>query len=329
MERNEVLDSYLSDLRRSAKLSVEQVCLRTKIQQRFVVALEAGRWSEVPSNTHLRAFSLALAKACGGDEAHAAALVRRLLAATAPVPDLETGARGFDTPSPSPAVAREPLSMVAFPAPRAALAPAGASPALDGPMKASPLLAASARLRSLPLSMLLSLLALAGTLSYSAAWSVEHWRQREVSAILGAAGPLGVSIPAAEAAAPSTAAGGAAPASALPGAETAALAAGEASAPLAGLTLRARRACWLVLEIDGKRLPTVTMLDGDKLNWGVSQRAVLLAGNVGALRVWWQGDNDGYLGELDQRANALVFERGKQPRLDPSAAMALPVGIPQ
>ena len=32
-------------------------------------------------------------------------------------------------------------------------------------------------------------------------------------------------------------------------------------------TLRARRPCWLVLEIDGQRLPTVTMKDGDKLNW--------------------------------------------------------------
>jgi hypothetical protein len=328
MERNEVLDSYLSDLRRSAKLSVEQVCLRTKIQARFVVALEDGRWSEVPSNTHLRAFSLALAKVCGGDEDHAASLVRRLLAATAPVPDLETGPRGFDTPAPAPAVAQEPLAARAFSAPRAALASAGVSPALDSSVKASSLLAASARLRSLPLSMLLSLLALAGTLSYGAAWSVEHWRQREVSAILGSVSPLGAPVPAAEASASAPSAGVGSAAAALPGAQ-AALSAADASAPLAGLTLRARRACWLVLEIDGKRLPTITMQDGDKLNWGVSQRATLLAGNVGALRVWWQGDNDGYLGELDQRANALVFERGKQPRLDPSAALALPVGIPQ
>jgi hypothetical protein len=85
----------------------------------------------------------------------------------------------------------------------------------------------------------------------------------------------------------------------------------------------------LVLELDGQRLPTMTLQDGDKLNWSVSRRAVLLAGNVGALRIWWQGENLGYLGELGQRANALVFEPGKAPRLDPSSALKLPAGIPE
>jgi hypothetical protein len=344
MEPEETLDLYLSGLRRAARLSIEQVCDRTKIQPRFVLALEAGAYSEVPSNTHLRAFSLAMAKACGGDEERAAALVRRLLSATAPVA-AEGAPRGFDTQAPAPGPAQAPPR---GPSPSQAsggsvLATAG------GPQRpavpASAMAAASARLRSLPLGVLLSLLALAGSLSYAAAWSVEHWRQRSVAALLEAqpaaatgraqapASPAAAGLPAdgtgpAASDARDPAAAGVGAAAAPSELEQASGAAPAATGDL-GLTLRARRACWLVLSIDGKRLPTVTMLDGDKLNWTVSQRAVLLAGNVGALRVWWQGDNDGYLGELGQRANAIVFERGKQPRFDKSAALALPKGIPE
>jgi hypothetical protein len=95
------------------------------------------------------------------------------------------------------------------------------------------------------------------------------------------------------------------------------------------MTLRARRACWLVLELDGERLPTITMQDGDKLRWTVAKKARLLAGNVGALRVWWMHDNWGYLGELGQRANAIIFEPGKAPRLDRSQALSLPPGVPE
>jgi len=335
MERNEVLNLYLCELRRAAKLSVEQVCARTKIQPRFVDAIEAGHFAEVPSNTHLRAFSLAMANACGGDEAHTAMLVRRLLSVTAPLPTAETGGRGFDTPAPAPSLAVEPMNSVAFQAPQPAFASAGQAqaPSMAAALGSSSLVAASDRLRSLPLSVLLTLLALAGTLSYGAAWSVEHWRQREVSEVLGsqvgeapsASPPAGALAPAGSAASQK---GASAPAAAA-GAQAAAAPASGVAAPMLGLTLRARRACWLVLDIDGKRLPTITMQDGDKFNWNVSQRAVLLAGNLGALRVWWQGDNLGYLGDLDQRANAMVFERGHAPHLDPSAALDLPVGIPQ
>ncbi|HTB35079.1 MAG TPA: hypothetical protein VK842_09465, partial [bacterium] len=77
------------------------------------------------------------------------------------------------------------------------------------------------------------------------------------------------------------------------------------------------------------RLPTVTLKDGDKLNWSVHQKAVLLAGNVGALRVWWNGDNFGYLGELGHRANAIVFEGGHSPHVDKTAALKLPPGVPE
>jgi Helix-turn-helix domain len=331
MERNEVLNLYLSDLRRSAKLGVDQVCMRTKIQPRYVEAIEAGHWGEVPSNTHLRAFSLAMAKACGGDEAHTAGLVRRLLSVTAPVAAAETGGRGFDTPAPAPSLSVEPPKSAAFQGSQPAFASAGQAPSLGASLGSSSLVAASERLRSLPLSVLLTLLALAGTLSYGAAWSVEHWRQREISEVLG-------SQASAEATAPANAAPSQAAQNSVPGSASSAPSAGVQSAAegsaapagnMLGLTLRARRACWLVLAIDGRRLPTITMQDGDKFNWNVSQRAVLLAGNLGALRVWWQGDNLGYLGDLDQRANAMVFERGHAPRLDPSAALDLPVGIPQ
>ncbi|MGH7443218.1 MAG: helix-turn-helix domain-containing protein, partial [bacterium] len=67
IERGETLNGYLTGLRLGSGLSVEVVCQRTKIQARFVAALEAGRWGEVPSNTHVRAFSVAIAKACGAD----------------------------------------------------------------------------------------------------------------------------------------------------------------------------------------------------------------------------------------------------------------------
>ena len=102
--RDEALETYLQDLRRSASLSVAQVCERTKIQARYVEALEAGRFGEVPSNTHLRAFSLSIAQACGGDAERCALLVRRVLAASAPT---AATPRSFDTPAPAPAEATQ------------------------------------------------------------------------------------------------------------------------------------------------------------------------------------------------------------------------------
>ena len=332
LERDDALDAYLSDLRRTAKLSVEDVCQSTKIQARYVEALEAGRWGDVPSNTHLRAFSLAMASACGGDAERAAQLVRRVLAATAPV---APGSRSFDTPAPAPAVLR-PAKPLVSPAPKAD-AP-GVRPAVlaaAGPMvpahepSAGGLAAASARLRSLPLTALLSLLAIAGAMSYGAAWGVEKWKHRmDVAALeTAAANSLAPKAPAqSETANPNTLSPGQAP---LAGAAAADAQAAPVGAAPIELLLRARRACWLVLAIDGKRLPTVTLQDGDKLRWTVNERAVLLAGNIGALRVWWRGDNLGYLGELGQRANAIVFERGHAPRSDKTAALPLPSGVPE
>lgn len=332
-ERDDALETYLQDLRRSASLSVAQVCERTKIQARYVEALEEGRFGEVPSNTHLRAFSLSIAQACGGDAERCALLVRRVLAASAPT---TSAPRSFDTPAPAPAEAVKAWTP-AVPAPVDARPSAGGAPrlAVEGPaltraaatsaLPTHGLAAASARLRSLPLGLLLGLLALAAIISYSAAWGLDQWRHKQAQQAIQAP------VEAVEAAAKTDAADKAAPANS-PGpapAVAAAASADAALAPTTELVLRARRPCWLVLEIDGERLPTVTLQDGDKLRWPVKQRAKLLAGNVGALRVWWRGDNLGYLGELGVRANALVFDRGKAPRMDQSQALALPPGVPE
>jgi hypothetical protein len=94
------------------------------------------------------------------------------------------------------------------------------------------------------------------------------------------------------------------------------------------LDLRSRRPCWVVLEIDGKRLPTIFLEPDKRERWTVNQKAVMLAGNIGAVRVWWQGENLGYFGELGERMNGIVFENGKPWRKDPASELALPPGVP-
>ncbi len=96
------------------------------------------------------------------------------------------------------------------------------------------------------------------------------------------------------------------------------------------LGLRARRPCWVVLEIDGKRLPTVILerSELERVRYKVGQKAVMLAGTVGAVRGWWRGENIGYLGELGSRMNGIVFEKGQPWRQDPQAQLALPPGVP-
>ncbi len=337
----ENLAGYLAGLRRSAGLDVEAVCARTKIQARFVEALEAGRWGELPSNTHVRAFSVAIARACGTDGTRAADLALRTLAATAPVPARPGGDRSFDTPAPPPSLAHKagpegaPLEPVYAAARRE-----------GGEARGSAMLEASARLRALPLGLLLALLGAAGSLSFLAAWSVQRWRDREAAAILAAATPAAATAatapgahPAAAVPAPGALGGGPvgrlAPeamraydaASAGASVSASGTAAGADAGAPTSLVLRARRPCWLVLKVDGRPPETLTLADGQKVRFQVDDRAVLLAGNIGALRVWWQGDNLGYLGPLDRRTNGLVFERGHEPRPDPGADLPLPAGI--
>jgi hypothetical protein len=94
------------------------------------------------------------------------------------------------------------------------------------------------------------------------------------------------------------------------------------------LDLRSRRPCWVVLEIDGKRLPTIFLEPEVRERWTVMTKAVMLAGNIGAVRVWWRGENLGYFGELGDRMNGIVFEPGKAWRKDGTENLALPPGVP-
>ncbi len=120
---------------------------------------------------------------------------------------------------------------------------------------------------------------------------------------------------------------GAAPVPGGTGAAAGLSATADAEAP-GELSLRARRPCWVVLQIDGQRLPTVILEPNKRERWTVRNRAVMLAGNVGAVRVWWRGENLGYLGDLGERMNGLVFDPGQPWKKDPALDLALPPGVP-
>ena len=348
MDREEALDQYLARLRRDAVLTIPQVCERTKIQGRYVSALEEGRYGELPSNTHLRAFSLAIVQACGGDEERAALLVRRVLSATGALPP-ETGpsaGSGQAQVAVPEAKAEAPAPKAAAPVPRpvAASAPRRPEPmarpiaaavavvAVPQPAESARVAVADAaeglvqnasqKLKALPWQALLGLALGAALLSGGLLWGVHAWQSRSlapqgeaVTAVPGVEIKAAVTSPATATANAAASAADAAPA--------------PAAVPAAQLVLRARRPCWLVLQIDGQKLPTVTLEEGEKRSWPVTQKAVLLAGNVGALRVWWRGDNLGYLGELSTRQNGLTFEAGKAFRVDHGHDLALPAGVPE
>ncbi len=97
----------------------------------------------------------------------------------------------------------------------------------------------------------------------------------------------------------------------------------------AELSLRAKRPTWVILQIDGERLPTITLERDVKRTWKFKQRAVMLAGNIGAVRVWWRGENLGYFGSLGERMNGVVFEPGQPWRRDAQVELALPAGVPE
>jgi hypothetical protein len=316
-ERDEALNAYLQRVRKESGLSLDQVCERTKIQGRYVLALEEGRFGELPSNTHLRAFSLALAQACGGDSELAALLVRRVLTAVA-APGAAPASLAtprvspkFEAPRPAARPVAPPQAAVAAAAvavvPVVHRAGEAAAEAAEGLLQG-----ASLRLKALPWQALLVLVGGAMLLSWGLVWGMERLKA-PVAPLAVTEAPAGDKVSQAPTASAE--------------AVTASVAA-DAPAP-AQLVLRARRQCWLVLQIDGQRLPTVILQDGDKRSWPVSQKAVLLAGNIGALRVWWRGDNLGYLGELSRQANGVVFEPGKAFRIDKGANLALPAGVPE
>lgn len=99
-------------------------------------------------------------------------------------------------------------------------------------------------------------------------------------------------------------------------------------APPQELSLRSRRPCWVLLVIDGQRLPVVFLEPNKRERWMVKDQAVMLEGNSGAVRVWWRGEDLGYFGALGERVNGLVFENGKPWRKDAGADLALPSGVP-
>ena len=329
-EHDQALNSYLLKMRKDSGLSVDKVCELTKIQSRFVLALEEGRYGELPSNTHLRAFSLAMTQAYGGDAEHTALLVRRVLTAVAApgavaVPSAKELAVRPLPPVPLSQAPSAQAGANAKAAPLASVAVAPSSPrvsevAVEAAEAAEGFVAgASQRLKGLPWQALSILVGGAIVLSWAVTVGIDHWQHRADYSAAVQATPIESSVPLNS----TTEKNG-------PGSATALSQAAETPAlPSTPLVLRARRSCWLVLQIDGQRLPTITMQEGDKLTWAVKQKAVLLAGNIGALRVWWRGDNLAYLGELGSRANGLLFEPGKAVRVDKSSNLTLPAGVPE
>jgi hypothetical protein len=194
-ERDEALNVYLQRLRREAGLTLAQVCDRTKIQVRYVEALEAGRYGELPSNTHLRAFSLALAQACGGDSTLAAGLVAQVLSAVvvqglAPEPSFSQAPvlrpaapeKAVKPAAPRPKGPAPKAKTVAPPLePQPALAePAAPSltPSHPAPDEGRPVQGASQRLRALPWQALAVLVGGAVILSLGLTWMAHAWKAR-------------------------------------------------------------------------------------------------------------------------------------------------------
>ena len=88
--------------------------------------------------------------------------------------------------------------------------------------------------------------------------------------------------------------------------------AAQAPASVPGeLYLRARKECWVLLSVDGKTLPLISMVKSQKRFFHVRKRAVLLAGDGGALKIGWEGKSLGYLGNQGEAMNGVVFEPGK------------------
>jgi hypothetical protein len=287
-DRLNELASWLISLRQEAKLSIAALSDKTKIMAKHLEALERGDMAALPSLVHARAFALAHAKACGADDEEAIAAMNRAF-----------------HPGPAPAAAAERLEET-VPAPQLALGVPGMeapdSPGRGGwrewPWRPWAYVAGGAVVFLLLLNGAVSCLRSMKPVAPAASAN-------------GAASDSVVPAPAAAAAGAGATTGTAAP-----------VVAGEA------LDLRSRRPCWVVLEIDGKRLPTIFLEPDKRERWTVGSRAVMLAGNIGAVRVWWQGDNLGYFGELGERMNGIVFEPGKAWRKDPSADLALPPGVP-
>jgi transcriptional regulator with XRE-family HTH domain len=94
------------------------------------------------------------------------------------------------------------------------------------------------------------------------------------------------------------------------------------------LVLRAKKATWASLLLDGQALPLVALAHGEKRHFQVQARAVLLLGDASAVRLWWRGENLGYLGAKPGPLNGLVFERGMKWHKDSAQDLPQPEGAP-
>jgi cytoskeletal protein RodZ len=284
------LGALLKQAREAAGLSLQAVSDQTKIQPRLLEALERGDLRDLPSPAHGRGFVRNVARACSAPEAQALALFDESLGA---------------------------LRAAALPQPMAAPVPkAVAKPAAAKAKGKQPLPDARAGFWRLAAFVALGVLLLLGLLSL--AW------QRSAAAKAPAAAPsqsASLDKPSSPAIAASDKAVGKVPASA----ESAALSGAKGAEEL---VLRGKKATWVSLLVDGQALPLVALAHGEKRHFQVQARAVALLGDASAVRVWWRGENLGYLGSKPGPLNGLVFEHGMKWHKDSAQDLAQPEGAP-
>lgn len=271
--------------RLKAGMSEAQVIQKTKIHHRILEALEEGDFKKMPSPAHLRAFVLAVTRACDGDE-------KAILEAWR-----ESG------------LAFQEVSHQRLPSalpPRNEPVPARVDPAEAAPLsrRAEPSQpgAASLWLKANSAWFVWVGLALGAALIL---WMISALTPRHHPGMDEKTEPARVSE------APSPAPQPATPVASSGEPEKSAQVAQTGNHVPGELYLRARADCWVLLSIDGKVKPVVNMVKSEKRFFKVRKRAVLLAGDSGALKIGWEGNSLGYLGNRGESMNGVVFEPGK------------------
>ena len=311
------LAAWLRRAREAAGLDEESICQKTKIHPKFIRALEAGQYDVLPSSTHVRSFAVAYAKVCEADEVEVLKLVAQ-------------------------ATGREPVNAVPETAPSPEAAALAAPPRL-GNLRRAPELEQDDQVEgrwSLWAGMALGVAVLLWALTQLTAPRQSGDAVEKVpvdsSSVVESKAPG--KTEAKKVAAEKKSRPQLVPPSKkestrvsssdkTSGAAGMAVAAGATGQGDQNITLRSRRDCWLVVELDGKRLPVVILAAEEKKVFYFKDKLVLLAGNAGALKGWYNGDSVGWLGDLGQRVNGLVFERGKSMHRDPEQSLELPMGI--
>ena len=274
---------WLKALRQEAGYSVDEVCEKTKVHPKFVKALEDGEFQALPSRMHLKAFALTYVQVCGGDRDIAVEKIQQILSRV-------------ELPGRNPSAARE----------SGRLRPGSDVPAAEE---------SEGFFSRLPV-MLYIVMALGVGLSFLLFFSVVRnrlpLRQTNSSVAVVSDAPAKQVAQAAETQEEQ-------PVDEQMAAESEnedttdskEVSAGEdADTDTAELVFRARKDCWFVLEVDGIRQPVTVMDEGEKITWNIREKAVLLAGDIGALKIGWMGENLGYLGRLGEMANGLTFKKG-------------------